>query len=163
MDPRVTTPRAGLQRAHLLALTLFDAIAQDSTITARVRTLREQLTVVRTRVRDSSLTKAISLIDDKLVALAGGGGARGGGGAPGAAAAGFTLTSMRGELLTLMNLLEEADAEPTTAQETAVQKAQTDFAALVARWKSVRTTEMAVLNAQLRRVGEQAITAPPGQ
>ena len=43
MDPRVTTPPAGLVQQHRLATQLADAMREDSTLLAQVRGLRARL------------------------------------------------------------------------------------------------------------------------
>jgi len=129
MDPRVKTPATAIAQTHTMAVALYDAIARDSVFLAEAQLLRE-------KVRGSAL-------EAKLNGIAGagaGGGRRGGGGGRGAAApSGPTLASMSGELLSLMNLLEDADVEPTTQALAAVRTAQKDFASLETRWKAFVT------------------------
>jgi hypothetical protein len=52
-----------------------------------------------------------------------------------------------------MNLLEGADAPPTTQALAAAAAAERDFAALMSRWDALRTSELAALNARLRQLG----------
>jgi photosystem II stability/assembly factor-like uncharacterized protein len=164
MDPRVKTPAAALKAEHVMAVALFDAIAQDSAIVAKAQTLREALRATRDRANDGALTEAINAFEAKVVAVAGagggGGGRRGGRGAA-AGASGPTLASLSGELLALMNLIEAPDAEPTVAQTAAVRKAQVDFAALVSRWKALSGGELSALNGKLVAAGQGAVAVAP--
>ena len=81
-------------------------------------------------------------------------GRRGGaGGRQGGASSGPTLAPISSEMFALMNLIEEADVEPTVVQKAAVKHALSDFAGLVTRWKALQTTELAALNASLRKAG----------
>jgi hypothetical protein len=164
MDPRVKTPAAVIAQTHATAVSLFDAIARDSAIVERATLARGQLRDVRGRVSDATLGGAIDSFDQALIALVGqGGGGRGGGRGRGGGGAGVqpTFRSISGELSTLLALLEEADAEPTTQAMTAVRNAQREFAALVSRWGRLRTTELVALNAKLRAAGQPTIALEP--
>jgi hypothetical protein len=153
MDPRVKTPAAELARAHAMSVRLYDAIARDSAIVEQARVLRARLR--ETRDRTPALVQAIDALDQQVAAVVGQGGGggrgRGGGGGP------RTIASMNGELLTLLNLLEDSDAPPTTQATAAVLAAERDFAALVSRWNTLRTRELEGLNARLRSAGQPAI------
>jgi photosystem II stability/assembly factor-like uncharacterized protein len=157
MDPRVKTPPPVLAQAHARSVALFDALARDSAITAQVRVLRTQLRDTRDRANNPTLTEAINAYDASLGALSGqaGGGRRGGG--RGGAAAQPSFASINGELMTLLALLEDADAEPTTQAVAAVKGAQSEFAGLVSRWSALRTTDLAALNTKLRAAGQAVI------
>ena len=171
MDPRVKTPPAAIAEAHAMAVSLFDAIAPDSAVVAQARVLRDQLRSARDRsASDQALAAAIAAVDDSVVAVAGqgaGGGRRGGGGGAGAAAGGRgagasgpTFASIAGELQTLMSLLEDADAEPTTTATAAVRSALQGQATLVTRWNAIRTTAIPALNAKLRAAKQSEIALP---
>lgn len=126
---------------------------------------RDQLHTIRDQANTASATTLLNAFDDKLAAVVGssaGGGRRGGGGggARRGAPAGPTFTSISGELLTLMNLLEEADVEPTSAQMAAVRRTLSAFASLEARWNTLKTTELAALNAALHKAGHKVTIAP---
>jgi hypothetical protein len=167
MDPRVKTPATVLAQTHAMAVRLYDAIARDSAIAEHARVARDQLRAVRDKVgSNSSLTDAIGAFDQQIVAIVGqgagggrgrGGGGRGRGGAPGQP----TFASINGELMSLMTLLEDADAEPTSQALAAVGRVEQEFATLTTRWTALRTTELAALNAKLRAAGQQAIAIAP--
>jgi len=57
-----------------------------------------------------------------------------------------------------MQLLEEADVQPTTQAEAAVRNAQRDQAELVARWNSVKNQMVPALNTRLRAAGLPALS-----
>ena len=63
-------------------------------------------------------------------------------------------------MLTLMNMLEEADAEPTMTQRAAVKRALVEFGALGARWNVMRTVKVPALNAAIRGAGGAATISP---
>lgn len=171
-DPRIKTPPAVLAQTHALAVSLFDAIARDSSIVAQARKLQGDLRAVRDRANNAGLTSGIAAFDEQLTALVGqgGGGRRGGGGAAPAPGGGRgrggpgtqpSLSSITGELLSLMALLEGADAEPTAQALAAVRAAQRDFDLLVSRWSTLTGAELAVLNGKLRAAGQQPVSIVP--
>jgi hypothetical protein len=172
MDPRIKTPTTVLAQTHALAVSLFDDIARDSSIVAQARKLQGDVRAVRDRANNASLTSAIAAFDEQLTALVGqgGGGRRGGGGAAPAPVGGRgrggagtqpSLSSITGELLSLMSLLEGADAEPTTQALAAVRAAQRGFDSLVSRWDALRGPELVALNAKLRAAGQQPVAVVP--
>jgi hypothetical protein len=158
MDPRVKTPPAALASEHAMAVALFDAIKADSAIVAQAAALRRALAAARQNgavARDQQLAASIKAVDDSITAIVGqgGGGGRRGGGRGGAAVARPTVASVSGQLLPMMQLLEDADAEPTTQAVGAVLSLQRDQAALAARWNAVKASMIPTLNAKLRAAG----------
>jgi hypothetical protein len=166
MDPRVKTPPEILARQHALAVTLWDAIARDSVTASQVRDLRARIAETRGRA-DASVGQTLSTYDAQLGALAGqaGGGRRGGGGggtpAGGrggrGAAAQPSIASTNAELLSALSLLDEADTELTVQGTATVLDAKRAADALNARWTTLRTTELAAVNARLRAAGLPAL------
>jgi photosystem II stability/assembly factor-like uncharacterized protein len=163
MDPRVKTPPAALAQAHAMSVRLYDAIARDSAIMEQAQTLRAKLRDARTRAaNDAAITQAIDAFAQRLNAIAGqpaGGGGRGGRGGGGGGQP--TIASVNGELLSLLNLIEDSDAAPTTQATSAVQAAERVFAGLTSRWELLRTRELAELNAKLQAGGQPAISVSP--
>ena len=150
MDPRVKTPVAALREAHVLAVSLFDAVTQDSVMRGAVKRVRDQLRAIRDGGSAASTRPALVALDTELTALAGGGGGRR------EVRAAPSLASISGDMLALMNMLEEADAEPTVPQRAAVKRALADFAALSARWTVMRTVSVPALNSAIRGAGGSA-------
>jgi hypothetical protein len=159
----VKTAAEILARQHALAVALWDAIARDSAATAQVRDLRAKIGEVRGRA-DASLGQSLSSYDDQLTALVGqgGGGRRGGGGGGGAPGGGRggrggaaqpSIASTNAQLLAAMSLLDEADTELTPQAMSTVLEARRGADASNARWTTLRTTELATVNAKLRAAG----------
>ena len=146
MDPRVKAPPAALREAHALVVSLFDAVAQDSVISGVVQRVRDQVRAIRGGGSAASTLPSLLALDTELTTLAGGLARR-------AATAVPSLTSLSADMLTLMNMLEEADAEPTTAQRLAVKRVLAEFTALGARWNIMRTVRIPALNAAMRGAG----------
>src|SRR5439155_24348829 len=115
MDPRVKTPAAVLAQAHAIALRLYDDIRRDSVIVAQIGVLRGKLGAAK---QNAAVADAVNAFEQRLIALAGqggGGGGRGGGRGRGGAVGGqVSLSSIAGDLTTVMNLLEGTDVAPTT-------------------------------------------------
>ena len=159
MDPRVKTPATAIAAAHAMAVSLFDAIATDSAITTHAGVIRRSLAAARrnaTDARNQQVLTMITALEDSITAIVGqggGGGRRGGGGGRGGARTTRTVGSVSGELLPLMQLLEDADVEPTTQAIAAVRSVQRDQASLVARWSAVNNRMLPALNARLRAAG----------
>jgi len=57
------------------------------------------------------------------------------------------------EVGALMNSLQGADVGPTVVQRSAIASARLSAGATLARWNTMRTTELAALNVKLRAVG----------
>src|SRR5262249_37727774 len=114
MDPRVKTPAASIASEHAMAVSLFDAIRADSVIVAQANALHGSIAAARrneSAARDEGLMAALATLEDSVNAVAGqgGGGGRRGGRGGGRGAASPTAGSLSGELLPLMQLLEDAD------------------------------------------------------
>lgn len=156
MDPRVPTPAAALQRQFALAMRLTDAIRRDYEALQQVKSLRAQLRNVRAHAAQSTsaLTDAIARVDESAAALEGTGG---GPGAAGISATAENLTRLNGELVTLLNIVDGADAEPTTQVVAAVGDLERALAEQLARWRDVQEREVSALDAQLRKAGLPAI------
>ena len=65
----------------------------------------------------------------------------------------IALSSLNGEMMTLMQMLEEADAEPTTTLATAVATVRASFAGIVAKWTALKASDLARLTARLKAAG----------
>ena len=160
MDPRVKTPAAAIAQEHAIAVRLYDDIRKDSAATAQISQLRSSLSVTRSRAT-GDVAAAITDFETRVAAIAGFGGAgRGGRGRGGAAAAQPSFRSIEGDLTTVLDLLEEADAAPTTQALAAAARVERDFASIMARWDTARTTELTALNAKLRSAGLEPVVIP---
>jgi hypothetical protein len=117
MDPRITTPAAGVRRQYDLSLQLVAAMRSDSTLTARIRE--------RVAARPAGTDGA-----GDLAGLLGA--ERGEGQAPGAPRP-PDLTRVMGQLTRIYDLVQGTDAPPTPALEAAARTAFADLERLRAR------------------------------
>jgi len=78
--------------------------------------------------------------------------AGGRGGGRGAVAAGpDTFASVNGSLATLMQSLQESDTAPSTPLATSATQKRAAMSALLGRWSTLQTADLAALNAQLAK------------
>ena len=162
MDPRVKTPAAAIAQQSALSKQLYDAILDSQAALRQVRAVRAQIKPVQEKAGPGPLFDALYAFDKKGAALEGatGGGQRGtsgGGGAgqgPGAGAGGQdTLAAVGSSMSSLMNLLQGADAAPTSQLVAAVSERMATFAVLMGKWNAFKTQELTALNAQLKAAG----------
>lgn len=161
MDPRVKTPAAGLAQQFAIATRLNEAIHQDYEAIMQVRALRTQLKALASRAPAGAIAEGIGALDTKAAALEGGGGVgRGGGAGRAGAGAGAERNLMRlnGELAGLLELVEDADATPTTQAVTGAAELQRALAEQLGRWKELRSRDVAALNTQLRQANLPPLT-----
>lgn len=116
---------------------------------------------------NTTILDALADIDKKAAMIEGGAGGPGGPGGgmggqlgpggPGGAGAQDTLSGIGGSLNSLMNMLQAADVEPTNQLKAAVAERRKALRALLDKWDSLRTRELAALNTLLKEVNLPAI------
>jgi hypothetical protein len=147
MDPRVTTPRAGLTQQFALATRVVAAMHRDYEALQQVRALRAQLAVRRSSAGERAVASRITALDEKAAAIAGGGSAPRANGST----AQHNLTQLNGELSQLLDIVDGADATPTTQATAAVAELERALAADLAQWNTLRIRDVTALNDQLRK------------
>jgi len=156
MDPRVQTPEAGLARQLALAQRITSAMHRDYTALTQVRALRSQLAARRRSAGDSTtaISKIMGGMEDSLATLAGE--RRGGSASPNE----DNLVRLNGDLLALLNVIEGADADPTTQAAAAVPAIERRLDAAIARWQSLKTKEVHALDVQLEHRSIRVLKLP---
>ncbi|HST51483.1 MAG TPA: hypothetical protein VLJ61_05675 [Pyrinomonadaceae bacterium] len=156
LDPRVKTPRAGLTQQFNLSMQTAEGM------TASFDAL-EEIKGVRTRIKMYSgggnyptappaIVEALAALDKKAAALVGEGG--GGRGARGAALPTTpNLEQIHVSLAGLLEVLQSADAAPTTQGVAASEQLQTQLRAALSNWEALKRTDVKSLNEQLRVAG----------
>jgi hypothetical protein len=148
MDPRVKTPPEGLAEQFALSMQCYEGIRKGRETLEQVRALRAQLKSLGDRASQTELGKAIAALDQKAAALEGGAAS----GQRGAASAGeMNLAKLIGDMTSLMELLQGADATPTTQAVAASGELQRSLNSLLARWGEIRRENIKPLNEQLRQ------------
>jgi photosystem II stability/assembly factor-like uncharacterized protein len=153
MDPRVTTPPTGIAKMHEIAMRCYEGISKTRAAQTEVHTLREQLRAAKQQAAThgaSALVKTIDELDKRIAAFEG-------------RTAGLDffgvsnrepgLAGMSNGFLSLMNLIEGADAMPTTQAIAASDELQRSLGELIARWNEIKSREVKSLNDQLRQAG----------
>jgi len=152
LDPRVTTPPEGIARMHEISLRSYEGIAKLRAAQAEIRQLREQLKSAKEKAGQGAVADAVAALEQKIAAIEGapgGFGPRGGGGAG--------LARLGGDLLAVMNLVEGADATPTSQAVAASEQLQKTLTELLSRWNEVKDKDVKSLNEQLRGANLPAI------
>jgi hypothetical protein len=139
MDPRVKTPTATLVRQHARSAALVEGVKRTSDALVAIRQLRAKVKDTRSSA-SGAVAQALDGFDQKLGAL------EGDGAAP-------SLGRLNGELGGLYGVLQDADVAPTTQTLAAISERQAHLKTLLARWQTVRTTDLGLLNRRLSSAG----------
>lgn len=145
MDPRVTTPAAGLAKMFEASMQCYNGIAGVRAAQADVEKVREQL---KPLAGNTTVAAAAAALDKKLASLVG-------------STAGLDffgisnrepgLAGIGNGFLSLMNLIEGADATPTTQALKAVGDQRRALEDLLAKWNEMKNTDLKAFNEQLTK------------
>ncbi|MCX5768089.1 MAG: glycoside hydrolase [Gemmatimonadetes bacterium] len=165
MDPRVKTAESALAQQYALSIGLYDAARESAVAAQQVRALRAQIADRKTKA--PALAKELDALDASLQTLdAPAAGGRGGGGGRGGAApaAPGAFASIESQALPIMNVLQDADAAPTSQVVAAADERLRAFAVARRTWHHLTSTDVPALNIKLRAAGAEplAITTPRG-
>ena len=152
MDPRNSATAAGLQQAHDLATELHDGMDKTMATVGEIRALEADLALAATKTKDETVLAAIHAVEQQASTLEGERvrGVRGAAVAPQAASAFQPLTRVNGTLGGVYNVINNADAAPTTQAVAAAHEATEALATTMAAFAKLRDTDLPVLNKQLR-------------
>jgi photosystem II stability/assembly factor-like uncharacterized protein len=148
MDPRVKTPAADLALQFEVAMKICAAMDEDGEALRQVQALRRQLQSLRERADKTAARDAVGALEGKAAALEG---VSGRFGRASRAASEDDLTRSNGELATLLEVVDGADARPTAATLSALEQTLKTLASLLARWNEVRTHDVPSLNRELQK------------
>ena len=123
----------------------FDALEQLGRLRAQIKDLRARAGIT------PALSDALAALDRKAAALEGEDGQRGAGGPPASAAPG--LTQVQTSLATLLDVLQQADAAPTTQGVIASADLQPKLRALMSGWNELKGRDVPALNMRLIAAG----------
>jgi photosystem II stability/assembly factor-like uncharacterized protein len=153
MDPRVVTPALGLARQFALSMESYDGIKKTYEALTAIRNLRRQAAAARDKAGPGPVTDALAAFEKKLNELDGSAFRP----APGVVAS-VSLGKLNGDFLTLLNLLQDADATPTTQAVKAVNEAAAALKPLLARWETLKNTDLPALNKLLPANGQMTLS-----
>jgi hypothetical protein len=144
MDPRVKTSAADLAQQFKTSEDLYGDARTVSAAMEQVTALRSQIKELQ-KPAPKEISVSLTALDQKLQTFAGGEAGRGGrGGDP------KSLAALRGALLGLMGLLQEADVAPTTQALAAAADLKRAQQAIFDSWQLIKTQDIAAMNEQLR-------------
>ncbi len=144
MDPRAKTPLT----QFALTAALYQAMQQSSEALEQVRRLRAQVKELQPRA--AALTDALHALDRKAAEFEGG--ARGGQGFGGGSSdVANNFAQLITQLNTLINTVDSTDELATAQVTSAASKARRAATALLARWQTLKGTDVIALNEQLKR------------
>jgi len=147
MDPRVTTPAAGLSQQHEIEAHLAALINESFDAQAELRGLEHQLETLAKQASGPA-AEAVGALRKKVSELAES--PRGTSGSPSPEA---TVSRVAGELGQLYGQVGASDAAPTATQTAALAAVEKDDGAVMARWKAIKSTDLPALNRQLSGAG----------
>ena len=140
MDPRVHTSATDLQQQFTLSTRVAAMIERDFNAIAESRALSAQLDTARTHATSPGVRSAIDTMDKHIKAL--------------------SITRLNGQLSSLLQLIDGADARPTTQAVAAVTAMQQSLDSALAEWSRVKGPALGTLNKQLSATGIAHITIP---
>jgi hypothetical protein len=153
MDPRVKTPNADLRQQFQYSKQAYDNALKLSLAMNQATALRAQLKDRKQQAGQSAAGEAIDAFSKKLDAVAGEGGGRRGRGAPQP----DSLGSVRGSLLTLMGILQDADVAPTTQTVATISEIEKKVPTVLQSWQAFQQQDIPALNQQLRAANLQEL------
>ncbi|HXN20517.1 MAG TPA: hypothetical protein VN875_19435 [Candidatus Binatus sp.] len=154
MDPRIQTSATELQKQFNSATEVSRRQAEITEAQHGVNQLLSQARKVRLQVHDNaSLASALDALVAKAEDVAGAPPAHFGVVPSKPAAQRADLESLSSKLAKIFSAINDGDAAPTEEAIKAFSLAQTDLAAVMAKWKALTTKELPEVNGQLRQAG----------
>ncbi len=154
LDPRVTTPAAGLEQLASLSRQLYDEAVATHAEYVRARELVGKLGGEHDSVATAFRGKVEALAPAPVGAGARGFGGFGRGGPP----APPNLESASNALMAAAMAMQGADVTPTAADVAAADRARAQASAAMSQWNVLESGGLAELNARRRAAGQPQIT-----
>jgi hypothetical protein len=152
MDPRIKTSPGDLQKQFAMERGSVAGMNASYEALSAVQSVRAQLKERTEKAGKGAVSEKIAALDKALAAV------------EGAAVPGFTgvppsgkqpenLSTLNQHFAAMLAVADSADAAPTTQADAAFRELNEALVGLVARWKSLRDSEIVVLNAELKKAG----------
>jgi hypothetical protein len=136
-DPRVKTPAIVMERVYSLTRSAYMGAVDAQQAAQEGQSLRDQVAKVKLQAAGGAITAALDAFEKKIESA--------------------TSNAPATTLMAVMNTLQAADVQPTALQMKTIESAVTNGRAALARWNTLKTTELASLNLQLKAAGLPAI------
>ncbi|HTA57571.1 MAG TPA: hypothetical protein VK805_05430 [Candidatus Baltobacteraceae bacterium] len=150
MDPRVNVPASDIAKEFDLELKIRETLSSLHDTVREIRETRVQLRSLRSRLQDSryksvsdaadSLDKKMTPIEEQLLQV----NAK-------SSEANLNYPNMLDEQLHYLTFSVEVDDAPTQQQYAVFEELSRQAAPLIARWKEIRSTDLAALNTQVQQ------------
>jgi len=149
MDPRVKTSEADLRKQFEMETGIVEGMNETYETLQQVRALRPQVTD-RSGKAKGALADSLKAIDKEAGELEG---ASQGAffGVPPSGRQPENLSTLNQHFGQLLNVVDSADAAPTTQVAAVYLELEDSLGKLLAQWKKVRETELASVNASLKK------------
>ncbi|HJR05748.1 MAG TPA: hypothetical protein VJ842_00520 [Pyrinomonadaceae bacterium] len=160
IDPRVKATPAALRQQFELSMQAYVGMQRSREALESLRKLRAQLKDLRARTtQPNDLAASLAALDERAAAIESGG--AGGAATANNANASKTLARVNSAMRSLLDLLQDADAQPTTQAVAASAEWQRTLEEVHARWLELKTKDVASLNAQLRAANLPLLSVEP--
>jgi photosystem II stability/assembly factor-like uncharacterized protein len=161
MDPRVHVSQEELAQQFALSMRCYQGMSEVHQAQEEIRKLRAKVKERRERLKSGPLADALVALDARAAAIEGGRGPRRRGmpqteRPPGSEA--ISLTRVFGEFSSVYDILQEADAAPTTQAVAAGGAVLRNWQKLRERWTQFKQKEIQDLNHRLGESGHSPIT-----
>ena len=153
IDPRVTAVTADLQQQFALSMQAYEGIKQTYAMLAEARKLQAQLRTAKEKNTRDDLKKEIEALEQKLNAFINGNNAP----AP-IALTDFPLGRLNGAFGTLLDVLQDADATPTTQAVSTAKDLQQAWINLQKRWSEIKEKDVSAMNEKLKQANLPLLT-----
>jgi photosystem II stability/assembly factor-like uncharacterized protein len=149
MDPRIKTPEVDLRKQFAMLSGIVDGMNETFEATQQIRSLRPQL-ADRAGKAKGVLADSLNALDKQVTELEG---ASQGAffGVPPSGKRPENLSTLNQHFGQLLNVVDSADAAPTTQASAVYRELEDSLDKLLAQWKKVRDSDLPALNASLRK------------
>jgi hypothetical protein len=149
MDPRIQTSEADLRKQFEMEAGIARGMNESFEALQQVRALRPQLTD-RAGKTKGPLADSLSALDRQAAELEGASQAAFFG-VPPSGKQPENLSTLNQHFAQLLNVVDSADAAPTTQASAVYQQLQDALGSLLAQWRKLRDSDVAALNASLKK------------
>jgi photosystem II stability/assembly factor-like uncharacterized protein len=149
MDPRIQTSEADLRKQFEMEAGIAKGMNESFEALQQVRALRPQLTD-RAGKTKGPLADSLSALDRQAAELEGASQAAFFG-VPPSGKQPENLSTLNQHFAQLLNVVDSADAAPTTQASAVYQQLQDALGSLLAQWRKLRDSDVAALNASLKK------------
>ena len=143
MDPRVTASTADLQRQFDLSMQVYEGFKQTFAMLEEINKFLAQLKEAREKAGNNESKKEIEALEQKLNALV-----NGNSNAP-VPMSEFPLNRLNGAFSSLLDVLQDADAKPTTQAVAAANDLQDALAKSLKTLNEIKEKDLKTLHEKL--------------